>query len=259
MILVASGDSMVWGSELADCQNGRPGGHSNSTLTALLAKNSNLDYHCVAYPGNANNAISRSVITHCEKTPDPKIVVVMWTFVQRAEFRFDCIPNRTRTSDWHSINSWHCDDQFKLHSGWVDPKILREFAQAYFKYVGNNEYYEQYSYLKEVLFLQLYLKSKNIPYLFITTNNESYEHNNYKKHQTDPDISGIYQQIDWKSWYFFPAGQGVDQTETSRGFYQWALENKYSVGPGSHPLEDAHKDAAELIKEKLDELVKKSI
>jgi hypothetical protein len=37
------------------------------------------------------------------------------------------------------------------------------------------------------------------------------------------------------------------------------VENKYKVGVDGHPLEDAHKDAAELIKEKFNELVKKSI
>jgi hypothetical protein len=35
------------------------------------------------------------------------------------------------------------------------------------------------------------------------------------------------------------------------------VENKYSIGHDGHPLEDAHKDAVKLIKEKFDELVKK--
>jgi predicted metal-dependent phosphoesterase TrpH len=68
----------------------------------------------------------------------------------------------------------------------------------------------------------------------------------------------LYNQINFDNWYFFPIGAGTNQTETPRGFYQWAVENKYKVGV-THPLEDAHKDAAELIKEKFNELVKKSI
>ena len=55
----------------------------------------------------------------------------------------------------------------------------------------------------------------------------------------------------------FPAGQGSDQTEAPRGFYQWAVENKYNIGPDGHPLEQAHHDAEILIKEKFNELVKK--
>jgi hypothetical protein len=57
----------------------------------------------------------------------------------------------------------------------------------------------------------------------------------------------------------FPKGTDPGDTLTPRGFYQWAVENKYNIGPEGHPLEDAHRDAALLIKEKFDEMVKKSI
>jgi hypothetical protein len=93
----------------------------------------------------------------------------------------------------------------------------------------------------------------------MTTNNETFKHDNYKRHEKDPDLSGLYQQIDWDSWFFFPAGTQANETQAPRGFYQWAVENKYSIGAGGHPLEDAHRDAALLIKEKFDEMVKKSI
>ena len=57
-------------------------------------------------------------------------------------------------------------------------------------------------------------------------------------------------QISFDNWYFFPIGVGQNQTETPRGFYQWAVENKYKVGV-THPLEDAHKDAALLVGEEM--------
>jgi hypothetical protein len=57
----------------------------------------------------------------------------------------------------------------------------------------------------------------------------------------------------------FPAGKGPDQTESPRGFYQWAVENKYKCGMQNHPLEQAHTDAAKLIQGKFDELVKKHL
>jgi hypothetical protein len=58
MILVAAGDSFIWGSELADSPHGGPNGYSNNTFSALLAQQTNMDYVCAAYPGNANNATS---------------------------------------------------------------------------------------------------------------------------------------------------------------------------------------------------------
>jgi hypothetical protein len=57
----------------------------------------------------------------------------------------------------------------------------------------------------------------------------------------------------------FPSGKGPDQTESPRGFYQWAVENKYDCGKENHPLEQAHQDAANLMKEQFNELVKKSL
>lgn len=259
MIIVAGGDSMVWGSELADSLHGGPDGYSCNTFPALLANDANIYYQCCAYPGNANNAISRSIITQIEQDPRPKIVLVVWTFTQRVEFRFSYLNNNLPTSSWYSINSWHCDDKFKFNSGLIDQLQIREFAKSFFKFTGNTEYVEQYNYLKEILFLQLYLKHKNIPYLFMTTNNETCEHDNYKRHEKDLDLSGLYQQIDWDSWFFFPAGTQANETQAPRGFYQWAVENKYIMGLEGHPLEDAHRDAALLIKEKFNELVKKSL
>ena len=70
MIIVAGGDSFVWGSELADSPHGGPDGYSRNTFTALLAKNH--EYQCAAYPGNANDSIARMTINSCEKNKGKK-------------------------------------------------------------------------------------------------------------------------------------------------------------------------------------------
>jgi hypothetical protein len=62
-------------------------------------------------------------------------------------------------------------------------------------------------------------------------------------------------ETNWDHWYLFPAGTKSHETQQSRGFYQWAVENKYNIGIDGHPLEQAHQDAAQLIKEKFNELV----
>jgi hypothetical protein len=95
-----------------------------------------------------------------------------------------------------------------------------------------------------IIKLQDYLESHNYPYIFTCVDNCVVTNN--------PDIH-------WENWYLFPAGTELGDTLTPRGFYQWALENKYKVGPMGHPLEEAHRGAAELFKEKFYELVKKSI
>ena len=235
MILVAGGDSFVWGSELADSPHGGVNGYSRLTYPARLAQQTDMDYICAAYPGNANNAISRMAINACANNPQCGLLVT-WTYPQRNEFRF--------IDGWYSINSWHTNH--------------REFSENYFNYVGDSEYYEIYSLLKEIVFLQYYCERNSIPYLFMTADNHFYQHENYIRSH-DEDIDNLYNQIDWSSWFWFPPGTEPNETLTPRGFYQWAAENKYSMGPQGHPLEDAHRDAAELIKEKFNELVKKSI
>ena len=234
MILVAAGDSFIWGSELADSPHGGTDGYSLSTYPALLAKGYSMDYHCAAYPGNANNAISRMSIAACASITDNKFLLVSWTYPQRSEFRF--------SDGWASVNSWHTNH--------------KEFSEVYFKHAGNTEYYEIYSVLKEIVFLQHYCERNNIPYMFMTADNHFYQHENYIRSK-DCDIDNLYNQINWARWFWFTPGNLADETPVPRGFYQWAIENKYSIGQEGHPLEDAHKDAAELIKEKFNELVKK--
>jgi len=98
----------------------------------------------------------------------------------------------------------------------------------------------------EILELQEFLKSQNIPYLFTCVDNIVVT-NNFL--------------IDWDKWYLFPVipNTGWHPNEDPRGFYQWALEHKYELAvKDKHPLEKAHVDAANLMKEKFDELVKKN-
>jgi hypothetical protein len=273
MILVAGGDSFVFGSELKDQLDGA----SQSTYSALLAKQHNMEYNCVAWPGNANNAISRMVINACEqyKTQNRDIgVIVTWTFTSRYEFRFN-YNTKQKITPWYSINAWSVlddpkkiADEFKSKNDSVfnahidnlrtaNTTGVSNFAKVFFKHVGDSEYYELYSSLREILFLQFYLEQNNIPYLFTAADNHFYDCPNYYRQQ-DENIDSLYSQIKWDKWFFFNPGSELNETKTPRGFYQWAVENKYPIGT-THPLEEAHTAAAKLIKEKFNEMVTKSL
>lgn len=182
MILVAGGDSFVWGSELSDHKHGGPGGYSNLTFFARQLIPEFDQYICAAYPGIGNQQIAERVIEHI--VPDC-VVAVCWTWP-------------TRDGDFNS-----------------DYHISK---------------------------LQTYLELKNIPYIF-----------------TCADNCIITKKLDYTNWYMFPMGNFTYETREPRGFYQWAVENKYKCGPEQHPLEDAHRDAAKLIEGKFYELVKKSV
>jgi hypothetical protein len=180
MIIVAGGDSFVWGSELADHRHGGPDGYSLKTVPALLSDS----YICAAYPGIGNKEIAQRVREVLTYTHNKLIVIVCWTW-----------PSRD--------NELHSDRHIKL--------------------------------------LQDYLEYHNYPYIF-----------------TCADNCVITGNLDYSNWFLFPSGQPWE-TPSPRGFYQWAVENKYSVGPEHHPLEQAHIDAAHLMQEKFNELAKKNL
>lgn len=272
MIIVAGGDSFIYGAELKDCV----GQHSQSTWPALLSNTIGADYKCAAESGNANNAVARQVMNACEANKGQDLfAVVQWTFTHRYEFRFNYNTQR-RSSPWYSVNLWDIVDNptslkkefttfnsavFDAHVNnklMLDNSGLTDFAKTFYKHVGNNEYYETYTSLKEILFLQQYLEINKIPYLFVPADIYLENNDTYTRHKDDISMKTVYNQIDWNNWYTFPPGTGFDQTNRPRGFYQWAVENKYPIGT-THPLEEAHQDAANLIQEKFNEMVKKSI
>ena len=103
--------------------------------------------------------------------------------------------------------------------------------------------------------LQNYLKLNNIPYFFTFANKDLLYNSTIDKQ--DVSINSLYQQIDFDKFFVF-VGDPQEDGKKEKGFYQWAIENKYPVG-ATHPLEEAHIAAALLIKDKFNELVKEHI
>lgn len=182
MIIVAGGDSFIWGSELADSPHGGPNGHSRKTFTALLAGD---NYVCAAYPGISNYEIAQRTREELHNG-QPKSVIICWTW-----------PSRDKI--------------------YTSPRAIQQFQE--------------------------YCEYHKFPYLFTCVDNCL--------------IELLSPKTNWDNWYLFPAGTETHDTQQPRGFYQWAVENKYNVGPEHHPLEDAHSEAAKLIRSKFDELVEK--
>jgi len=257
-MIIAAGDSFVYGSELTSPAN---------TFTALLGAD-----ECVAWPGYGNDAIARTTIERCEQGKVDG-VIVSWTFPGRYEFRF-AYDTKQQNSPWYSINAWTIkQDAKEIEREFVtknkvilDAQLdaiarakatgVADFARTFYAHVGSTEYWEVYSSLKEIVYLQNYLKIKNISYMFTCADNSILY--NHTVDQGDSVINSLVKQIDLTKWFWFPAGNGPNETCGPRGFYQWAMENKYPIGT-THPLELAHQDAAALMKDKFNELVKKSL
>lgn len=270
LTIIGAGDSFIYGSELSDCLEAvwrNEYKHSDSTFTALLAKDYN--YKCIAWPGFGNDSIARNVIAYCEgHLQDSVAVIVSWTFPGRYEFRFN-YNTQQRTSPWYTITPWtikldvgseyHTENDAieQFHARTVERAKntgIHSFAQEFYRHVGDSEYWEIYSSLKEIVYLTNYLKIKNIPYLFTCADNSL--RFNGTIGTPDPTIHSLLQQVNWDEWFWFPAGVNPQDTQNPRGFYQWAVENKYRMGT-THPLEEAHQCAAQLIQGKFNEMVNK--
>jgi len=271
MIILAAGDSFIFGSELSDCHDGGYTSNSQLVWPALIAKRNNYDYQSIAYPGHSNHAISREVATAVNNQKfDNVTVLVSWTFTSRYEFMFD--------DQWFNINPWHTDPKRSFDSRGIDADRIRDLSEQVFR--NSSRYWELYETLKEIVFLQNLLNQHDINYIFTTSNNEYYQidfnpdygpqgstwQERKKQYDKNPKtawnitepLNILYNSIDWSRWVFLPPGKEANETQAPRGFYQWALENKYSIAPMGHPLEEAHHDASLLLEDKFNELVKKN-
>jgi len=269
MIIIAGGDSFVFGAELQD----QKGGPSMSTYPALLARDAGFEYICAAKSGYSNMGIARKTMNVCQAHHNKNLFVfVTWTFSCRYEFFFNQPPNKY-DENWYNITPWDAHNTIdeimdtvkghdvvsKNHTTHFDR--LREtgvgnFANLFYKIIGDNELYETYTTLKEIVLLQNYFKVYNIDYMFHCVDTNVFY--NTPSTQLDVNIKTLRNQIDMDRWFLFDPATEEYNTTKSRGFYQWAIENKYPVG-ATHPLEEAHADAAQLMKDKFNELVKKSV
>ena len=253
--LLAGGCSFTFGHELSDDQRGqRP---SSKTWSALLANEVKANYFCVAKAGSGNTGIARRVFEYITNNNKENIfVVVMWTFTSRYDW---AMPRHTmlEKTRWTTITPWDTSDsqaevQKTLSSS--EPQLeewkkrredmqntgVRPFADALYRYAAN-QYHETYLSWKSIIWLQNLLEKKKIPYFFTLADNTLFWDELKPLNEIDSLLNGLYDEIDFKNWYFFG--------ERQMGFNQWAQLNDYPRGT-THPLDDAHSDASKLMMEK---------
>ena len=247
-LLIAGGDSLIYGSELKD-GNESP---SQSTWPALIAKEIGMNYYCAAYPGFANSSIRRTVIDACENNTDVELVIVQWTFSGRYEFYFN-----NDYAKWSRISAWSVTDDlekeikknFKANNPIVLDQHLKfferqkelgisEFAKVFYQHVGSSFQWEQYNLLSEIVMLQQYLELRNIPYMFTAADEKMFRD---ISSLNDESVATLEKLLDKTYWTWFPKKQG---------FYNWAVSEKFPFGT-THPLEESHVEAAHIAYEHL--------
>ena len=239
-ILIAGGDSFTYGNELSDCTPKRASVH---TWSGLLADNLDMSYSCTANAGDGNDAIARKTMTACHKLLSQGhnvAVAVMWSFPCRYEFRFN-YDTQEQYSPWATITPWtHEQDEYVVKKAFKNFKQnifdhyknnqqtaqstgLAAFSERFFRDVGDSEYYEIYTTFKEMVFLQDWLKQRDIPYIYTYVNTDMFQPNV----PVDSSLKCVMDSLDFSGCY------------TDIGFFEWSKTNDFPFG-ATHPLEPAH-------------------
>jgi len=77
--------------------------------------------------------------------------------------------------------------------------------------------------------------------MFTLADNSLFYHELKRHDEQDGFMKALYNEIDFTKWFFFG--------ERCMGFNQWALLSEYDRG-ATHPLDKAHQDAVQLLKNK---------
>ena len=261
-IFLSGGCSFTYGHELSDDKNGKI--PSQKTWAALLAKNIPVDYKTVACAGSGNAGIARRVFEYISQNKGQDIFVsIMWTFVSRYDWAMprNAVLEKTR---WATITPWDTSDnqaEVQKTLSASEPQLeiwktrrenLRDtgvgpFADALYRHAAN-QYHEAYLSWKSIIWLQNILEKKKIKYMFTLADNTLFYNEFDPLNQVDPLLNAMYNEIDFSQWFVFG--------ERQMGFNQWALLNDYPRGT-THPLDEAHRDAAKLMKDKFFEIYTK--
>jgi len=246
-ILISGGDSFTYGNELDDAT---PNRFSIRTWASNLADHMEMSYDCTAWGGHGNSAIARRTMTACQKHIEQGhniFVTVMWSFPSRYEFRFT-YDTHERDAPWYTITPWTHErdqsvildafknfketvfDHYKRNQLTAQSIGLADFSEHFFKDVGDSEYYELYTTVKEMVFLQDWLKQRNIKYVYTYVDDCIFDHNT----PMDSYLKTLYDSLDLTKIY---------NPGKFCGFFKWAQEGGYPFG-ATHPLEPAHENFA---------------
>jgi len=251
--LIAGGCSFTLGNELSDDVDGKT--PSKKTWAYGLCESAGMEYVCTAFGGLGNQAIARRVFSNIASMEKELVggVVVMWSFLSRYDW---AMPRHRVLEDtrWASISPWDTNagneeafrtmqgsetqqEQWRTRNDLFKETGIKDFAESIYKHAAN-QYHEIYLSWKSIIWLQNILEKKEIPFMFTLADNGLF-YNQFTPHQEqDKFMSALYSEIDFTKWFSFG--------ERMMGFNQWALLNDYERGT-THPLDQAHADAIQLM------------
>lgn len=205
------GCSFIFGTDLADDgRNGPWATASNFTWPALIAKELGWEYVCAAHGGSGNLQILARVLdeTACWNAD---FYIIGWSWIDR----FDYIDNTQERRTWHTLS----------------PITSGSTARTYYRDL-HSEYRDKLTSLTYVQTAIDELTRRGIPYLMTYMDDLMF----CNRWNTSPGLSEMQGRIEPQMHTF-----------ENKNFLEWSKENNFPISKTSHPLEQAHSAAAEIM------------
>lgn len=170
--------------------------------------------------GASNQTITRLLLEHLSSNR-PDLVVIMWTYTHRFEFVLDN----------NNFVSTHCDSTLSMDQREI-PLYFERFRKDFFLNVATTDSFCLYTSLMAIHHAELILKSMKIPYIFSRVSDLNLTS------VCHPTVQTLYNDYAPDMLLF----NNLSFEDYARNINSWGR---------SHPLEQAHKDIAKIIKEKI--------
>ena len=212
MKLKSFGCSFIFGTDLPDnpetlVRQDPVGQYSRLTWPALIAKELGMEYECLARPGSGNLQIAERVLN--DSTAD--LVVVDWSWVDR----FDYVKSADPWQPW----------------GTLRPSEANEESRLYYKHL-HSEYRDKLVTLLYIRTVIDTLTAKSIPFIMTYEDDLMFD----QRWHTSPAVAELQNYI-----------QPHMTTFNGQTFLNWSRSLGYPESATQHPLEQAHRSAADLI------------
>jgi hypothetical protein len=206
----------------------------------------------LAEPGAGNVYIANSVVRYVLENPDRvDFVLIMWSGVTRLDLLTDISNN-----DWHALFDSYgfyrrvesCPNTlgYIFSGGQYGPWVMNQDAGRIFKpiYKVSSNLSLGHLNLVEIIKTQHFLKSKNIPYRFMSYVNywnteENCSPNGDFGVLKYPELRPLINEIDWNDWIF--------QNEQRDGIYEMARAVEDYNGDRFHPGAKTNLEWAKII------------
>lgn len=210
MKVISIGDSFLYGTELADCHSNQA---SAKTWPALYAAAIGAEYQCLARPGHTSQYVLRTLLSVINQQTQPCFYVIHWPSALRTEY----------------VN--------KQDDSWIQitPNMILPSDTAQSKTVQKIYYSEMNSLLEDkwhnllMIYTAVQALTSNQCRFAMSTVDDFLYHTDFH----NPDYVLYLQQHTEKYINWF------DQLP----FHHWAQHQQWPIGPGGHPLEQAHAEA----------------